>query len=458
MSQERTNIVWRFGQPTLRPGPVALAILLAAVLALAPGLVARAEGGMGGGHFVFTGQVQSLPEGTLIGDWTVAGKTVHVTSDTKIHQANSPVDVGSTVVVEGALLNDGSVNAERIEVKKPSPGKKTVSFCGIIEALPEGTLVGDWTVSGVLVHVSDTTMIDETKGSAAPQVPVRVKGDVQPDLSINAAQIVVKEATCGGFHQPASMTFSVLHLQPTADAPEGAEGVVITRALSFVDGTMRKDLKVAVEHLLPRTAYDVMIDSFNAGPIMTNDEGEGHLFLSTADIPGAEPLPAELQDFDTLQQVDVVDAGLIVMLTGNFADAKKVDRDHPGPDYLAVAILRDGSSKVLGMAAAAVKNNEQELVLTVWGLNPGETYALEVDGEDVDALTASERGHIQVEYSSQPTGHDLPLPSTLDSVESLLHVDLQDSSGTTVASGDFQTVVKPELMIVKRLLKRNLHR
>jgi hypothetical protein len=254
------------------------------------------------------------------------------------------------------------------------------------------------------------------------------------------------------------MSFAVLHLQPTVDAPEGAKGVVITRALTFVDGSARKDLKFAVEQLLPKTSYEVMIDSFDAGLIMTNDEGEGHLFLSTADVPGAEPLPTELQDFDTLQHVNVIDSGAVVVLTGDFADAEKVNRDHPGPDYLAAAILKDELSKVLGMAIAAVKNDEQEFVLTVWGLSPGGAYTLVVDNSDVGTLSASEHGHIQVQYSSQASGKDLQLPSALNPVSGLMHVDLQDSGGATVVSGDFQSLVKPELTIVKRLLKRNLHR
>ena len=447
---------------TRRLHPLALAILFGVLLAVGPSLAAKADLGMGGGgggqHFDFVGQVESLPSSGLIGDWTVGGKTVHVTSDTKVRQDHGSVEVGSTVAVEGALQGDGSINATKIEVmKQPHEKKKTVSFCGIVEGLPDPPPVGDWTVSGVLVHVSATTTIDETKGTVALQVPVRVKGEVQADLSVNATEIVVKEAMCGGFNQPTSMTFSVLHLKPTLDAPEGAEGVVITRALTFGDGSVRKDLKVAVEHLLPGTAYDVMIDSFNAGPIMTNDEGEGHLFLSTADIPGAEPLPSELQDFDALQQVDVTASGGVVMLTGLFADAKKVDRDHPGPDYLAVAILKDDASTVLGMAAAAVKNDEQELVLSVWGLKPGETYTLVIDTNTVGELTASEHGRIQAEYSTQATDHDLPLPDALNPVSGLISVELLDSGGTTVVSGDFQTVVKPELAILKKLLKRRLH-
>jgi hypothetical protein len=446
---------------TRRLHPLALAILFGVLLAVGPSLPAGADLGMGGGggghHFAFVGQVESLPPSGLIGDWTVGGKTVHVTSDTKVRQDHGSVEVGSNVAVEGALQGDGSINATRIEVmKQPHEKKKTVSFCGIVEGLPDPPPVGDWTVSGVLVHVSDTTTIDETKGTVALKVPVRVKGEVQADLSVNATEIIVKEAMCGGFNQPTSMTFSVLHLKPTADAPEGAEGVIITRALTFGDGSVRKDLKVAVEHLLPGTAYDVMIDSFNAGPIMTNDEGEGHLFLSTADIPGAELLPTELQDFDALQQVEIT-AGSTVMLTGNFADATKVDRDHPGPDYLAVAILKDDASTVLGMAAAAAKNDEQELVLSVWGLKPGETYTLVIDTNIVGELTASERGRIQREYSTKATGQSLPLPDAFNPVSGLMIVELLDSGDTTVLSGEFQTVVKPELAILKKLLKRRLH-
>jgi hypothetical protein len=189
---------------------------------------------------------------------------------------------------------------------------------------------------------------------------------------------------------------------------------------------------------------------------MTNDGGEGHLFLSTAGIAGAEPLPPELQDFDTLNQVDIT-AGNTVVLTGSLADATKVARDHPGLDYLAVAILKDGAAKVLGMAAASIKGDEQELVLSVWGLKPGENYTLVVETTMAGDLTASEHGRIQAEYSNTTGGEGLPLPHTLDLVSTLVHVELMDSGGTTVVSGDFQGVVQPELATIKRLMKRKLH-
>jgi hypothetical protein len=357
MNPEQANMVWRSRQRSGRRGSMALAVLLGALLLAIPSAPAGANGGMGNGRLVFVGQVESLPSSGLIGDWVVSGKTVHVSADTTIRQNNGPLGLGSTVIVKGIPQGDGSIHATSVEVRTaPGEKKRMVSFCGIIEVLPDPMPVGDWTVSSVLVHVTASTAIDETEGTAAVQVPVRVRGEVQADLSINATEIVVKEAMCGGFNQPTSMSFSVLHLRPTADAPEGAQGVVITRSLTFVDDSVRKDLKVAVENLLPGAVYEVMIDSFNAGPLMTNDEGEGHLFLSTADIPGAEPLPSELQDFGSLTQADIVE-GSTVVLTALFTDAKKVDRDHPGPDYLAVAVLKDESSSVLGMRSRTISRS-----------------------------------------------------------------------------------------------------
>src|SRR3972149_11703639 len=157
MNPEQTSVVWRFGQRSGRPCSVALAVLLGALVLMVPSAPAGADRVMGNGHVVFVGQVESMPSG-LSGDWVVSGKTVHVSADTKVRQDSGPVSVGSTVMVKGTRQGDGSVTASSIEVKNP-PGekKRMVSFCGIIEALPDPGPVGDWTVSGVLVHVSNTT-------------------------------------------------------------------------------------------------------------------------------------------------------------------------------------------------------------------------------------------------------------------------------------------------------------
>jgi hypothetical protein len=195
-----------------------------------------------------------------------------------------------------------------------------------------------------------------------------------------------------------------------------------------------------------------------SGPIMANKrEGEGQPSLSTAGLPRAQPLLPELQSVDAPQQVEVGESGG-VMPTGNVAGAKKLDRSHSGLDYLGVTILKDRGSKVLGMAAASIKGDEQGLALTVWGLQPDETYALVIDGTSMAGVAASAQGRIQVEYWSTPTGEELQLPDTLMSLSGVMHAELQDAGGTTVASGDFQTVLNPARSTIDRVVKRKVRR
>jgi hypothetical protein len=60
----------------------------------------------------FTGNVESLPSGTLIGIWTVSGRQVDISNDTEIK--GSP-QVGSLVKVEGVAVDD-VVQADEVKV------------------------------------------------------------------------------------------------------------------------------------------------------------------------------------------------------------------------------------------------------------------------------------------------------------------------------------------------------
>src|SRR5262249_13980929 len=64
----------------------------------------------------------------LVGDWTVSGRTVHVTAATEIERKFGMVMIGAFVEVEGALQADGSVNATEIEVKQGPAGGAFMNF------------------------------------------------------------------------------------------------------------------------------------------------------------------------------------------------------------------------------------------------------------------------------------------------------------------------------------------
>ncbi|HLG16840.1 MAG TPA: DUF5666 domain-containing protein [Blastocatellia bacterium] len=146
------------------------------------------------GRHELTGAIESLPSGGLIGNWTVNGRTVHVTSSTIIDQEHGPAVVGAIVEVKGSLGTDGSLTATRIEVKSMAGGGGSASLKGTVQSLPPSGLVGDWTVSGQTVHVSSRTKIKQEHGTIAIGTRVKVKGTRQADGTIAASKIQVRDS------------------------------------------------------------------------------------------------------------------------------------------------------------------------------------------------------------------------------------------------------------------------
>lgn len=65
--------------------------------------------------FEVFGQIQTLPNTQgFIGDWTVGGRTVHVTSTTILRTEEGGIAVGAHVEVKGCLQPDGSLTASLI--------------------------------------------------------------------------------------------------------------------------------------------------------------------------------------------------------------------------------------------------------------------------------------------------------------------------------------------------------
>jgi hypothetical protein len=420
---------------------------LAAVPALALAAVVTALAATAGPnpHITFVGTVESLPAGPgLAGDWSVAGRLVHVTAATAIDQAKGAPAVGVLVQVKGVPLADHSVDAREIKVLRamtpqPRPRPKPVEVAGLILSLPPGPpFVGDWMVDRTLVHAAAETRIDERLGPVAIGAFVLVHGTRRDDGSVDASAIAVKRPAV----PPRACDFAVLHLEAAEGAPEGAEGVVLTRLIVLPNGTEREDLKVAVEHLLPESSYDVVIDGINAGVVLTNAEGEGHLFLSTADIPGAEPLPAELRPVAERVHAEVLAAGVAV-LVGDFADARRNGCGYVRPNYLAVALLLGADGAPRGVAIASIKGDLQTVRFAAWSLAPGEVVSAVADGIVLGSLTAGADGSANAVFSSSPAAGQLPLPIEAIPVSDLLHAELQATDGSVIAGGNFVPAPMP---------------
>ena len=80
----------------------------------------------------FIGTVTKLPDtANFVGDWTVAGKVVHVKQRTVVRRERSAVMVGATVEIYGAELPDGTIDAKFIEVEHGPAGASFQTFAAL---------------------------------------------------------------------------------------------------------------------------------------------------------------------------------------------------------------------------------------------------------------------------------------------------------------------------------------
>lgn len=183
----------------------AAAIAMLAALVPASAALANDDPGEDG---EFEGTIEHLP-GTpdFVGDWIVSGTTVHVTASTEIEQEDGQVAVGATVEVEGSVGTDGSITATKIEVEDGNDDDEgdddgdnddegdddefgRIELEGFVQTLPATAgLIGDWTVSGLTVHVTADTEIDQEDGAIVVGSAVKVEGLLATDGSVTAREI-----------------------------------------------------------------------------------------------------------------------------------------------------------------------------------------------------------------------------------------------------------------------------
>jgi hypothetical protein len=182
-------------RPTSMSFVVRLTILILAICS-GPSRIALA----GDDHeFELHGQIESMPASGLVGDWTVGGRTVHVSASTRVDQEHGAAVVGAMVEVKGSERADGSVDAAEIEVmSSPGSGGTENEIHGMIEQLPASGFVGDWVVSGRAVRVTSSTVIEQEHGAVAVGATVEVHGISQTDGSLEATRIEVNPS--GGGH------------------------------------------------------------------------------------------------------------------------------------------------------------------------------------------------------------------------------------------------------------------
>jgi hypothetical protein len=125
-------------------------------------------------RFTLSGEVEAIGSDA----WTVVGQTIMVTDVTDV---DDEIEVGDLVRVEGVILPEGELQAERIVRIEDAPGQP-FEFRGVVQAIGDMT----WTISGVAITVDD-----ETEIAAGLQVGdlVHVHGWILEDVTWLASAI-----------------------------------------------------------------------------------------------------------------------------------------------------------------------------------------------------------------------------------------------------------------------------
>jgi hypothetical protein len=138
------------------------------------------------------GKIEGMPEDGLIGVWTVAGKQVEVSEQTRVMQRRALAEVGATAHVVGFTEGD-AVKALLVIVMSPAEGSKPFQLIGTIETLPAEGMIGEWVVSGKTVRVTESTRI---AGQQFVKVGARVTviGTEKPDGTLTATLVHAKQS------------------------------------------------------------------------------------------------------------------------------------------------------------------------------------------------------------------------------------------------------------------------
>lgn len=285
----------------------------------------------------FTGVVESLPSNPeRIGDWTVSGRTVRVTVDTRIDEDRGRVAVGSIVEVKGAPQSDGSIVAAEIEVKSAMAGNagSHVKFFGVIEVLPEDDdLAGEWRVSGRRVEVDGKTKIRREDG-VEPAIGrvVEVNGRVGEGGVVSARMIVVKGTMHGGLAQH----FGVIESLPE-DAQFVGDWTVGGKTVHVTERTMikREYRGVAVGAIVEVRGRIESDGSITAVRIEVKQGANGGGFIAL----GSPAISASAASYG----MENAPAGIVAAFGSGLSEVTAAAGQMPLPEELGgVSVLVDG--------------------------------------------------------------------------------------------------------------------
>ncbi|MEN8164525.1 MAG: hypothetical protein ABFS37_10385, partial [Acidobacteriota bacterium] len=208
--------------------------------------------------------------------------------------------------------------------------------------------------------------------------------------------------------------------------------------------------------LEPNSTLNLIVDGHDLGAFTASDWGDIFLHFSSDPSGGGGPgqggdvlpLPGEIQPVSAIDQVSLVSPDGALIVAGSFVDGCDDIPDPPLPvdeGYTDLCPVDPGTFAA-GMTGWTVWDDGTEnFFVDVFGLDPNSALNLIVDGHDLGAFAASDRGDLFLHFSSDPSGGGgpgqggdvLPLPAEIRPVSAIDQVSLVSPDGAPIVAGSF---------------------
>ncbi len=218
---------------------------------------------------------------------------------------------------------------------------------------------------------------------------------------------------------------------------------------------------------------ELIVDGVDLGAYEASDWGEIALYFSSDPDGGfggggwgdpmfdeALPLPDEIRPVSSIDAVSFVDENGDAVVAGSFVEGCDDIPDPPDPpqivdeDFTDLCPTSEDSYAWGGTGWIVFDDGNETFGVYAGGFEAGQTLELIVDGVDLGAYEASDRGEIDLLFSTDPdggwgpfAGHGdghggmdgevLPLPDEIRPVSSIDAVSFVDENGDAVVAGSF---------------------
>jgi uncharacterized protein (TIGR03437 family) len=147
----------------------------------------------------FFGLIQTLPAGSLTGDWRVSNQSVLVSAGTRLVSERGPFAVGACVQVRGDLAGN-VITAQQVEVEQASQCSSQTGgafvFTGSVEQAPPSGNIGNWTIGGRAVTTNAATVFDTSKGQLLLGACVTVTGTLEAAILASRIEVLSTSGAC----------------------------------------------------------------------------------------------------------------------------------------------------------------------------------------------------------------------------------------------------------------------